>query len=276
MGRPAKKAQLTATKQQPLLNRAAIYLRVSTDDQATEGFGLDVQRERCRAQAIAKGWAIVGEYSDEGLSGTLDVAQRPALASLMAEAEAGHIDAIIVLALDRLGRKTRIVLDIADRCRLLAIALVSCKESLDTSTPQGQFVLTMFAALAQLERDTIVERTTAGRNERGKRDGEKGGRVPLGYLRIATDSTIVIDGDGAAVVRRIFALRDGGLSMAKIAEALGDAPTGHGGKRWYASSVREVLLNEANYRGGKRGDSDQNWPAILTAEAAIHSSPAPR
>jgi site-specific DNA recombinase len=265
MARP-RKAQPTAapTKQMSLLNRAAIYLRVSTDDQVTDGYGLDVQRERCTAQAVAKGWQIVGEYCDEGISGTKGIDSRPGLKAMLKDAETGKIDAIIVLALDRLGRKTNIVLDIADKCRAWNTALVSCKESLDTATPQGQFVLTMFAALAQLERDTIVERTTAGRNERGKRDGEKGGRVPLGYTR-TPDNIILIDDNGAAIVRRIFALRDGGLSMAKIAEALGSTPTARGGKRWYASSVREVLLNEADYRGGKRGDSDLHWPMILIA-----------
>jgi site-specific DNA recombinase len=262
MPRQAKKASPQAVKLQPPLNRAGLYLRVSTDDQAAEGYGLEVQRERCRAQAIAKGWTIAGEYPDEGLSGTKDISGRPALAALMAEAEAGHIDAIIVLALDRLGRKTKIVLDLAERCREMGIALVSCKESLDTSTPQGQFVLTMFAALAQLERDTIVERTTAGRNQRGKRDGEKGGRVPLGYVRTAAGA-ILIDENCATIVRRIYALRDSGLTMQAIADALSGVTTSRGGKRWYASSVREVLLNEDNYRGGKRGDSDLRWPVIL-------------
>lgn len=262
MGRP-KKAQPT-TKQQSMLNRAAIYLRVSTDDQATEGYGLDVQRERCRAQAIAKGMQVVAQYADEGLSGTLPVANRPALAELMAEAEAGRIDAIIVLALDRLGRKTKIVLDIAEQCQALGVSLISCKESLDTSTPQGQFVLTMFAALAQLERDTIVERTTAGRNQRGKIDGDKGGRVPLGYNR-AADGAISIDEAGAAVVRHIFSLHSTGFSMQKIADKLADLPTSRGAKRWYASSVWNILQNEADYRGGRRGDSDLCWPVILAA-----------
>lgn len=120
----------------------------------------------------------------------------------------------------------------------------------------------MFAALAQLERDTIVERATAGRNERGKRDGEKGGRVPLGSIR-TLDGVLSIDEHSTAIVRRNVALRDAGLSMAKIADQLRGKATSRGGQRWYASSVREVLLNEDNYRGGRRGDSDLRWPASL-------------
>jgi len=120
----------------------------------------------------------------------------------------------------------------------------------------------MFASLAELDRDNIVERTTDGRNERGKKDGEKGGRLPLGYIR--TESGIEIDQAGAAIVRRIFDLRRGGSTLTAIAEELNrdGMPTRYGVK-WYASSVREVLLNEADYRGGLRGESPEAWQVIL-------------
>src|SRR5689334_7380029 len=119
--------------------RAAIYIRVSSEEQVS-GYGLDVQRERCRAQATAKGWSIAGEYEDAGISGTKDATQRPGLAGLVAAAEIGQIDAVIVLALDRLGRRTRIVLDLVDQLAAASVDIVSCKESLDTTTPAGRFV----------------------------------------------------------------------------------------------------------------------------------------
>lgn len=242
----------------------AIYTRVSTDDQASNGYGLDVQRAKCEAMATVKGWQVAAVYTDEGISGTLDASERPGLAAMLQAAEKGEINAVIVAALDRLGRKTRIVLDLVEQLAAAGVQVVSCKEALDTSTPTGAFVLTMFAALAQLERDTIVERTTAGRNARGKVDGEKGGRMPLGYVR-TVDVTISIDEAGAAIVRQIFALRGEGVSLRAIAERLNQdkAQTGKGGGQWYASSVREVLQNEDAYRGGYRGESSERWPAIL-------------
>jgi DNA invertase Pin-like site-specific DNA recombinase len=82
-------------------------------------------------------------------------------------------------ALDRLGRKTRIILDLVNQVVEASCELVSCKESLGTNTPADRFVLTIFAALTQLERDTILDRTPSG----GRRDGEKGGRLPHGYVR---------------------------------------------------------------------------------------------
>lgn len=240
-----------------------IYLRVSTEEQAKEGFGLDVQLRRCEAQAIVKGWEFSPDhvYRDEGLSGTLEASERPGLRALLAAVHAGEVTAVIILALDRLGRKSRIILSVVDEITDAGAELVSCKESLDTTTPAGRFVLSIFAALAQLERDNIVERTTGGRNERGKRDGERGGRLPFGYMR--TDRGIAIDREAAAVVRQIFRLkRVRKLSLRKIIAQLGDTPSPRGGT-WHPSSVSEILGNESAYRGGLRGESAARWPVIL-------------
>lgn len=250
--------------------RAAIYLRVSTDDQANDGYGLDVQRERTTAQIAAKGWTFAGEFVDAGISGTKEANQRPGLQALLDAAQAGKLDAVIVLALDRLGRNTRLVLTLVETLTATDVAIVSCKESLDTSTPQGEFVLTMFAALAQLERATIVERTTAGRDERGKVDGERGGRVPLGYVRLP-DGTIQIDESAADVVRSIFSRRAAGETLTTIADSLTAAgvptaratSTRYQGAKWYARTVKLVLDNERIYRGGRRGESAVHWQALI-------------
>jgi site-specific DNA recombinase len=244
--------------------RAALYLRVSTSEQAENGHGLDVQRERCKALVVVKGWQVVAEFSDEGVSGTLGIEERVGLKALMQAIESGDIDAVIVLALDRLARSTLLILDLVSKITAKGVTIASCKESLDTSTPTGQFVLTMFAALAQLERDTIVERTTAGRNARGKKDGEKGGSVPYGYVRALSESALLVDEKAAQVVRKIFSMRNEGLTLRSIADALNeqDIPSPKG-KKWYASSVKSVLSNEEAYRGGTRGDSDTRWPKIL-------------
>lgn len=241
--------------------KAAIYMRVSTEDQA-EKYGMDVQDEKCRAMATVKGWPVAAAFRDDGISGTVDESERPGLAALIAAAEAGEVNALIVAALDRLGRKTRIVLDLVERLAACGVEIVSCKENLDTSTPAGQFVLTIFAGLAQLERDTIVERTTAGRNARGRKDGEKGGRVPMGYYR--AESGVQVNPVDATIVRRIFARRWQGQTLTAIADGLNrDKIKTPRGRKWHASSVREVLLNEPIYRGGRRGPSPVTWPVIL-------------
>jgi len=241
-----------------------IYIRVSTEQQAKEGYGLAAQETRCMAMAQVKGWPNITRYADEGLSGTKDAEKRPGLKQLLKDARTGKIQAVIILSLDRLGRKTRLVLDLVDELTRYGVALISCKESLDTSTPQGQFVLTLFAALAQLERDLIAERTSAALSERGAIDGEKGGRLPYGYLR--TDAGLIVDEAAAKVVQQIYQLKGEGLSYRAIIAQL-DCAGPRGGK-WYPSSIREVLLNEHAYRGGQRGDSPIAFPSII--DASMH------
>lgn len=256
-------ARQKAKKPQNMPDRkAGIYLRVSTEEQAEEGQGIDSQLRKCQGMAAMRDWAVAGVYADRGISGTRPASERPELSRLLADLEAGQISVVIVAALDRLGRKTTIVLDLVERITGAGAEFASTKEALDTSTATGRFVLTMFAALAQLDRDNIVERTTDGRNERGRKDGERGGRMPYGYLR--TPDGPVIDRSKTTVIRQIFRLRGKRPrpTLRQIAEQL-TVPGPRGG-RWHASSVAEVLRHEAAYRGGMRGESAVCWPAILT------------
>jgi site-specific DNA recombinase len=241
------------------IERVGIYQRVSTEEQAKEGYGLDAQHTRCTAMLTVKGWSNPTYYVDAGISGTKDASKRPALQRLMTEVRSGRVDAVIILSLDRLGRKTRLVLDLVDELTYYGVSLISCKESLDTTTPQGQFTVTLFAALAQLERDQISERTAAALAERGAIDGEKGGRLPYGYLR--SDEGLLVDEAAAEVVRQIFLLRQHGVSLRAIAAGIA-CPSPRGGK-WHPSSVNEILLNEEAYRGGTRGESAVRWQSIL-------------
>jgi site-specific DNA recombinase len=109
----------------------------------------------------------------------------------------------------------------------------------------------------------------AGRNVRGTRDGERGGRVPLGYRRIFRDGKAVgveVDHDGAAVVRRILGMRDAGMTLRAIAATLNaeGVPGGRGGS-WGPSAVKLVTDNRPIYAGGTRGASGAHWPAVLAA-----------
>jgi site-specific DNA recombinase len=240
----------------------AAYVRVSTEEQARSGLGLDAQKARCIAMATVKGWPDPIIYADEGVSGTKH--SRPQLDRLLADIEAGQIDAVIILALDRLGRNTRLTLDLVARISKHAV-LVSCKEAFDTATPQGQFAIALFAALAQLERDMIGERTSAALQERSRRDGNVG-RLPYGYVRFGHG--VAIDAAAAATVRRIFRLHREGQTLRAIARDLNQRsqPAPRSGGRWHHSSVCEILSNEATYRGGTRGASALRWPAILSHE----------
>ena len=259
----SRKAKVQPIEQQKMLNRAVIYLRVSTDEQATDGYGLDAQRMQCTAYAQAFSLQIVETLIDDGISGTKDANGRPALASAIELAKSGKFDILITASLDRIARNALLLLGLWDSFEALGISIVCVKERIDTSTAVGRLMRTVIAAIAEFERDTIVARTTAGRNERGKIDGEKGGRVPMGYQRVPGDG-VIVDEDAAKIVRNVFALRRMEYTMQAIADYLNMAnvptPRGH---RWHGSSVKAVLDNEAIYRGARRGDSDVHWHSIL-------------
>jgi site-specific DNA recombinase len=244
-------------------NTAAIYVRVSTEEQAEDGYGLDVQRQQTATYASLYGYTVTEVYCDAGISGTKDLDERPQLAAALEAAQAGAYRVLILPALDRLARKGSLGLRLYDAFEESGIIIAAVKERLDTSTPAGRMMRTMFLALAELERDLIVERTTAGRNARGKRDGDKGGSVPYGYVR--GSGGVEIDPATAAVVRDIFQRRKRKQSLQTIATALNDAqiPPPKRGISWYPMSVGIILKNRAIYRGGTRGESEVCWPALL-------------
>jgi DNA invertase Pin-like site-specific DNA recombinase len=189
-----------------------------------------------------KVWAEPVVYAAEGVSGTKNATKGTALQRLLPDARDGLIYAVIILSLDRLGRKTRLVLDLVEeRTACSAVVLVSCKEALDTEMATGKFALTMFASLAQLERDVIAERTTTALQDLSKR-GVVGGKLPYGHVR--TPDGPVVDAEQAIAARYIFGCRKRGDSLRVIADkANARDVVGPCGGRCWATSVREVLAN---------------------------------
>lgn len=253
-----------AGSQAPLeIKSVAAYLRVSTDEQARSGLGLEAQRSKCLAMAQLKDWPEPVFYRDEGISGTKETRNRQGLKSLMEDLNAGKHQAIIIASLDRLSRKIRLTLELVDDISQHAV-LISCKEAFDTTTPAGYLFLGICALMAQYERDLIAERTRAALAELSKKTGDHGGKIPYGYMR--SPGGVKVSTQQARVVRRIFHLRQQGETLRAIAEALNKAsiPSARG-KQWYHTSVKEVLAHQSAYEGGKRGASVYKWPVILKA-----------
>lgn len=232
----------------------AIYLRVSTQEQADSGLGLAAQEARCTAMCEAKGWPAAIIYKDDGISGTLGPERRPGLNMMLSAIVAGEINAVIVLDLSRLGRNVQLIAGMIEDFDDRGVAFVSCKENFDTSTAMGRAMLNLVAVFGQLERDLTSERTVAALAERGKLYGYKAGRLPLGYYR--DGEAIRVEETHAPLVRSVFAQRAAGASMreiaAKVNQELVSAP------QWYASTVKVILDNEHYYRGQVK-----HWPAVL-------------
>lgn len=153
------------------MKRAALYLRVSTLDQNPETQGLDL-----RQLARQRGLEIVHEYVDHGISGART--RRPGLDQLMADARRGRFDVVVVWACDRLARSTRHFLEVLDELNRLNIEFLSFRENLDTGGPLGRAVVIIISAIAELERNLIIERVRAGMR-RAKLEGRHIGRKPL-------------------------------------------------------------------------------------------------
>jgi DNA invertase Pin-like site-specific DNA recombinase len=152
--------------------KAAIYARVST---ANNGQDPRVQTRELGEFCERRGWTVMPEYVDVGISGTKE--KRPALDRLMADAHRRKFDVVVVWRFDRFARSVSHLLRALETFQSLGIEFVSLSEQMDTSTPTGKMVFTVLGAVAELERSLIVERVKAGlRNARAK--GKRLGRPP--------------------------------------------------------------------------------------------------
>lgn len=159
--------------------RAAIYTRVSTSDQI-DGFSLSAQERACRAYCEAHGWEVARHYRDEGISAhSEDIAKRPAFAEMLADADAGAFDVLVVHKLDRFARNIVVALTTLRRLEARNVSFVSISESLDFSTPIGRVILATLAAFAQYYSDNLSTETRKGKAER-KRQGLYNGLLPFG------------------------------------------------------------------------------------------------
>ena len=152
--------------------RTAIYARVSTNNGQDPEKQLRELREYCQR----RGWEIIQEYVDVGISGTKE--KRPQLDKLLADAHRRYFDVVVVWRFDRFARSVSHLLRALENFRSLGIEFVSLSEQVDTSTPTGKMIFTVLGAVAELERSLIAERVRAGlRNARAK--GKKLGRPRL-------------------------------------------------------------------------------------------------
>jgi DNA invertase Pin-like site-specific DNA recombinase len=176
--------------------RIALYARVSTKDQSCE-----MQLRDLRAYCAARSFPETTEYVDQGVSGSKD--SRPELNRLMDDVRKRKVDAVIVWRFDRFARSTKHLLAALDEFRAVGVQFISYQENLDTCSPLGQALFTIIAAVAQLERDLIRERVTAG-----VRNARAAGKT-LGRPKRIVDR------------ERIASMKSEGLSFREISRRLG-------------------------------------------------------
>lgn len=199
-------------------NVVDLYVRVSTTEQAEEGFSVEEQENRLRSYCDAYDLIINAVHSDPGYSGaTLD---RPGIKKVVADVKAGCCKKVIVWKLDRLSRSQKDTLILLEDVFLEnGCNFVSIMESFDTSTPFGRCIVGILAAFAQMERENIKARTMMGK-QAGLRDGNYySGRAPLGYKyerQTNGKRMLIVDPLPAQAIQEMYQLYNSGRGMAEI------------------------------------------------------------
>lgn len=223
----------------------AIYIRVSTQEQARENYSLGEQEERLRAYCSARGWTVANVYSDGGFSGSNT--NRPALQKMINDIERKKIDLVLVYKLDRLSRSQKDTLTLIEDIFIKNnIHFVSVSENFDTSTPFGMAMVGVLSVFAQLERSQIQQRMELGRIARAKEGFfHGGGFIPIGYDYI--DGKLIINDYEAMQVREIYDLFLKGYPISRIRKIMSSKYTNKYGN-WYSdSSVRSCLTTPLYY-----------------------------
>lgn len=244
--------------------RAAIYARVSTEDQAREGFSLEAQLEMLRAYCEAQGYESVLEYVDDGYSGRNT--KRPAYQKMMSEMD--QWDILAVIKMDRIHRNSKNFMIMMEILEAKSKSFTSSTESLDTSNAIGRFVVDMIQRLAQLESEQIGERTYIGMREKAESGaGLLGFRSPYGYM--VENHTLVEVNHESTIVRRMFDYYANGHTFDDIAYFLNrDGISTKSGKIWTVYNVRNILRNPT-YAGYLRWEElliPFNHPKIISVE----------
>lgn len=266
----AKKSKKTVVEVVSSDIKVALYVRVSTKLQVDEGYSIDAQLKELHRYCALKGWVNVVEFVDAGLSGKTK--ERDSFQELLQRCELGEFNKIVATKLDRLARNTKDFLEVAEKAKKLGVGIVLLAEDFDTSTPNGFFALTMFAALAQLEASMITARVTAGKVEKASQGGYNGGNSVYGYDLV---EGVFIPNDKARIVNQIFEDFVNGKSLNAIATKLNnDGVESPKGSKWYHVTIRYILDNGlyagiAQYDGQSVEDKHYNIITMETHRKAI-------
>lgn len=221
-----------------------LYLRVSTQEQAKEGYSIGEQEERLRKYCEAMQWNIFKVYIDPGYSG--GNTDRPGLQDLIKDVKAGEMDKVVVYKLDRLSRSQLDTLYLIEKVFLANDTdFVSMSENFDTSTPFGRAMIGILAVFAQLEREQIKERMGMGKEARAK-EGKWGGgaSVPIGYDYSIADDMLYINEYEQMQIRELRELFLKGTPLRSIEKIFREKGYKHKHGIWDPKSMKRVLRSK--------------------------------
>jgi site-specific DNA recombinase len=258
---------------------------VSSDDQADRGT-IEAQRDFLRQFASLYQLPIADEYSDDGVTGTVSLRERPEGQRLLQDAEAGRFGCVLVYRLTRLGRSLKALIEAHDMLTRHGVTIRSVTEPFDTSTPIGTFLFQLLSSLAELDRAQVLDQLTRGRDRVARQGKWTGGLVPYDYMveeGLLIPSTRPVEALGmteADVVRALYQRIAAGSSAVQEVtrfNALGVPTTryyGNGvsreGTKWHPGPVATLIANPT-YRGvhilqSRHGAIEREVPALVDPE----------
>ena len=220
-----------------------IYIRVSTEEQAKEGFSINAQKEKLISYANINNWKIYDFYIDDGISGK-NITDRPSVTRLIEDVKNGKVNNILIYKLDRLTRSVKDLISLIEMFEDYNCSFNSVTEKLDTSNAVGRMFIKIIGIFAEFERENLAERVSFGYEQKTREGNYTNTNGVNGYDYIVGSGQLVVNEIEKDIVNKIFDLYLEGNSMIKIAERLNKekVPTKRGGN-WSQSTINSILTN---------------------------------
>ncbi|KEO84969.1 hypothetical protein EL26_02935 [Tumebacillus flagellatus] len=233
----------------------ALYIRVSTEEQAEEGYSLEAQSNTLNAYCETHGYRIVHEYKDEGISAK-NITGRPGLLQLLRDAEQGLFSKVIFWKLSRLSRDQHDQWTIVKQLQRHNVEICSITEQFDTTTPNGRAFFSLLGTFAQLERETLGENVRLGMKQKAK-EGEWNGGTILGYDTV--EGKLVVNESEKLLVHHIFDLYTQGKGLKAVANQLNkEGFKTKKGNPFSIGAIRTIVHNPT-YIGKIRWGQVEKW-----------------
>ena len=241
---------------------AGVYIRVSTEDQAREGFSLGEQEEKLLQLCSFKELEVYKVYKDAGISAK-DMEHRPQFQEMLQDMKEGKINYIVAYKLDRITRSVRDLEELISILEQYNCFLLCDRDDVNTSTANGRFFVRMLTVLSQLEIEIVSERTKFGLNGAIK-SGHIPGQRPFGYTK-SEDKKMIVDNATRPYVEKIFDMYLEGKSFQQIANYFKENNI-HPKKKWRDTTIQKIIDNKiymGDYEQYKRIGKQENLEPIV-------------
>lgn len=223
--------------------KTGIYMRVSTEEQAKEGFSINAQKEKLSKYASANDWEIADFYVDDGISGK-NLQDRPDVTRLIEDVKSGKVTNVLVYKLDRLTRSVKDLINLIELFESHNCCFNSVTEKLDTSNAVGRMFIKIIGIFAEFERENLAERVSFGYEQKTREGNYTNTNGVNGYDYIVGKGEIIVNEEEKSIVERVYEEYLNGTSMLKIARMFNEekVPSKRGGF-WSQSTIKSILTN---------------------------------